>query len=226
MISHYKGQEFSRTAKVIDKLRAGEDVALVSDAGTPAVSDPGAILVHQAVASGVKVEPIPGASALTAALSVAGLTETPFTFLGFLPGKKGDRRRLLQSLSASDPALAFYESPRRIISTLRECLDILGDRPTFLGRELTKLHEELFHSPLSEIIEELESRSNIKGEFVVIIDGVHQGKGDQPVGDLEDVLVWYRDHSGLSMSDSCRKVATDLGLSRSEIYSQALKIWK
>jgi len=225
MVSYYKGQETSRTIKVIDKLMAGDDVALVSDAGTPAVSDPGAILVRRAVSAGIRVEPIPGASALTAAVSVAGLSDTPFIFLGFLPGKKGDRKRLLQSLAGSETNLAYYESPRRVITSLRECLELLGDRPVFLGRELTKLHEELFHSTVSKTIAELESRSKIKGEFVVIIEGQSRDKEGQPSGDLKNVLIWYRDHSGLSMSDACRKIAADLGLSRSEIYSQALKIW-
>lgn len=225
MISYYKGQEFSRAAKVIDKLRMGDNVALVSDAGTPAISDPGAILVRQVVAAGIKVEPIPGASALTASVSVAGLADTPFSFLGFLPGKKGDRKRLLQSLFGSGMALVYYESPRRIIASLRECLGLLGDRQVFLGRELTKLHEELFHSTISETIAELESRSNIRGEFVVIIEGQSRDKEDQPSGDLQEVLTWYRDHSGLSMRDACRQISADLGLSRSEIYNQALKIW-
>ncbi len=224
MISYYKGQESSRSAKVLDRLIAGDDVALVSDAGTPAVSDPGAILVRQAVSAGIRVEPIPGASALTAAVSVAGLADTPFTFLGFLPGKKGDRKRLFQSLAGTGLPLVYYESPRRVLASLRECLALLGDRPVFLGRELTKLYEELFHTTLSVVIAELESRSNIRGEFVVIIEGQTRDKGPT-TGDLEDVLIWYRDHSGLSMRDACRQIAADLGLSRSEIYNKALKIW-
>ena len=202
----------------------GNDVALVSDAGTPAVSDPGAILVRQAISAGIRVEPIPGASALTAAVSVAGLAGTPFTFLGFLPGKKGDRKRLLQSLAGTGLPLVYYESPRRVLASLSECLALLGDRQVFLGRELTKLHEELFHSTLSMVISELESCSNIRGEFVVIIEGKARDK-EPTTGDLEDVLTWYRDHSGLSMRDACRQISADLGLSRSEIYNKALKIW-
>lgn len=225
MISYYKGQENSRTIKVIERLLSGENVALVSDAGTPAVSDPGSILVQQAVEAGIRIEPVPGPSALTTAVSVAALTGTPFIFLGFLPGKKGERRRLLQSMRNQAMALAFYESPRRIISSLKECREQLGDRRIFLGRELTKVHEELFHSTIDSVIDELGSRPGIKGEFVVIIDGFPKGEEDKPTGELEDILIWYRDHSDLSMSDVCRKVASELGLSRSDIYGQALKIW-
>lgn len=226
LVSYYKGQEFSRARQVIEKLLHGMDVALVSDAGTPAVSDPGAILIRQAISEGIRVVPIPGASALTAAVSVAGLEEGGFLFVGFLPGKKGERRRLLRSLIGAAHPLIFYESPRRIIKSLQECLEVFGDRPVFLGRELTKLHEELFHAHLAEVIDDLEARPRIKGEFVVIV-GVAAPENEGPAGgELEDILVWYRDQSDLSMRDACRKIATDLGLSRSEVYTRALEIWK
>lgn len=226
LVSYYKGQEISRSRQVIEKLLQGEDVALVSDAGTPAVSDPGAILVRQAIAAGIRVVPIPGASALTSAVSVAGLEEGSFLFMGFLPSKKGERRRLLQTLSGAAWPLAFYESPRRIIKSLRDCLDIFGDRPVFLGRELTKLHEELFHSTLATALDDLSGRQQIKGEFVVIVGAAAPQQECPATGELEEILVWYRDSSGISMRDACRKIATDLGLSRSEVYTMALDIWK
>lgn len=227
LVSYYKGQEFSRSRQVIEKLLGGEDVALVSDAGTPAVSDPGAILVRQAIGEGIRVVPIPGPSALTAAVSVAGLEEGGFLFVGFLPGKKGERRRLLQGLLEAGRPLVFYESPRRIIKALRECLEVFGDRPVFLGRELTKLHEELFHAPLSSVLDDLAARSRIKGEFVVIVGPAASSENEGPTGgELEDILAWYRDQSDLSMRDVCRKVAADLSISRSEVYSRALSVWK
>ncbi|MFN2368323.1 MAG: 16S rRNA (cytidine(1402)-2'-O)-methyltransferase, partial [Desulfurivibrionaceae bacterium] len=210
LVSYYKGQEFSRSRQVIEKLLGGEDVALVSDAGTPAVSDPGAVLVRQAIGEGIRVVPIPGPSALTAAVSVAGLEEGGFLFVGFLPGKKGERRRLLQGLLEGGRPLVFYESPRRIIKSLQECLDVFGDRPVFLGRELTKLHEELFHARLSSVLDDLAARTRIKGEFVVIV-GPAASENEGPTGgELEDILAWYRDQSDLSMRDVCRKVAADL----------------
>jgi 16S rRNA (cytidine1402-2'-O)-methyltransferase len=226
LVSYYKGQEFSRSGPVIEKLQQGEDVALVSDAGTPAVSDPGAILVRQAIAAGIKVVPVPGASAITSAVSVAGLEDGAFLFVGFLPSKKGDRRRQLQSLAGAAWPLVFYESPRRIIKSLQDCLEVLGDRAVFLGRELTKLHEELFHAKLSAVLADLAARPLIKGEFVVIIGAGMPAKECPATGELADILVWYRDHSDLSMRDGCRKIAADLGLSRSEVYTQALAIWE
>ncbi|MCK4838130.1 MAG: 16S rRNA (cytidine(1402)-2'-O)-methyltransferase [Desulfobulbaceae bacterium] len=226
LVSYYKGQEFSRSRPIIEKLLQGEDVALVSDAGTPAVSDPGAILVRQVVAAGITVVPVPGASALTSAVSVAGLEENSLLFIGFLPSKKGDRRRLLQSLAGAAWPVVFYESPRRIVKSLRDCLDVFGDRPVFLGRELTKLHEELFHTTLASALDDLVARLQIKGEFVVIIGAAAPEKECQVTGELEDILVWYRDHADLSMRDVCRKIATDLGLSRSEVYTRALDVWK
>jgi 16S rRNA (cytidine1402-2'-O)-methyltransferase len=226
LVSYYKGQEFSRSRPVIEKLLQGEDVALVSDAGTPAVSDPGAILVRQAIAAGIRVVPIPGASAVTSAVSVAGLEEGPFLFIGFLPSKKGDRRRHLQSLAGAAWPLVFYESPRRIVKSLQDCLEVLGERTLFLGRELTKLHEELFHTTLSTVLADLAARPQIKGEFVVIIGAAAPEKECLATGALEDILVWYRDHAELSMRDVSRKVAADLGLSRSEVYTRALDIWK
>lgn len=226
LVSYYKGQEISRARPIIEKLLQGEDVALVSDAGTPAVSDPGAILVRQAIVAGITVVPIPGASALTSAVSVAGLKESSLLFVGFLPSKKGDRRRLLQSLAGAAWPVVFYESPRRIVKSLQDCLEVLGDRPVFLGRELTKLHEELFHATIASVLDDLMARPQIKGEFVVIVSAAPPEQECQVTGELEDIILWYRDHSGLSMRDTCRKIATDLGLSRSEVYTRALEIWQ
>lgn len=226
LLSYYKGKELARSQKIVEKLCAGEDVALVSDAGTPAVSDPGALLVRHAIAAGIRVVPVPGPSALTAAISVAGLEDQSFLFLGFLPGKKGERVKLLNSLSAQDRAIVFYESPHRIIKSLADCLEIMGDRSVFLGRELTKIHEELFHSTLSEVLADLSSRPKVRGEFVVMVRAGEK-VDDKPVGeDLDEILAWYRDSSGMSMRDACRKIATDLGISRSEIYNRALELWQ
>ena len=225
LVSYYKGKEFSRSQKIVDKLCAGEDVALVSDAGTPAVSDPGAILVRRSIAAGVRVVPVPGASALTAAISVAGLEEQSFLFLGFLPGKKGERVKLLNSLAAFERSIVFYESPHKIVKSLADCLDVLGDRQLFVGRELTKIHEELFYSKLSDVLADLSTRRKIKGEFVVVVSGCEK-VDDKPTGEnLDEILAWYKESSGMSMSDACRIIAADLGISRSEVYNRALGFW-
>ena len=226
LVSYYKGKEFSRSQKIVEKLCAGQDVALVSDAGTPAVSDPGAILVRRSIAAGIRVVPVPGASALTAAISVAGLEEQSFLFLGFLPGKKGERIKLLNSLSAFEWPIVFYESPHKIVKSLADCLDVLGDRQLFVGRELTKIHEELIYSNLSKVLAELLSRRMIKGEFVVVVSG-NEKVDDKPTGEnLDEILSWYNESSGMSLRDACRTIATDLGISRSEVYNRALELWR
>ncbi|MBU0479804.1 MAG: 16S rRNA (cytidine(1402)-2'-O)-methyltransferase [Proteobacteria bacterium] len=227
MISYYKDKEQSRASDVIQRILSGENVALVSDAGTPAISDPGAVLVRLAVENGVRVVPVPGPSALSGAVSIAGLKDNAFVFLGFLPGRKGERVSLLKSIEGQNRAHVFYESPHRIVKSLQDCLEVLGDRRVFIGRELTKLHEETIHAKTSEVIEILTGRDKIRGEFVVVIDGSDEsGPGAMQGVDLDGVLVWYRDNSRLSMRDAVRKVAEDLGTARSEVYSTALVIWK
>lgn len=223
LLSYFKDKEASRAEQVIGRLMTGSDVALVSDAGTPAISDPGHILISRALAKGIKVVPIPGASAFTAALSVAGLERNSLLFLGFLPAKANQRRACLTKLARAPHHLVFYESPRRLQACLQDCLHILGDRHVFWARELTKVHEELRSAPLSQLVVELSGRQ-VKGESVVILHGAEQ-KEPEAAQDLEGLLCWYRKESGLSLKESVQRIAEDLGLPRSEIYRQALKVW-
>ncbi len=226
MVSYHKDREQAQAAKLMGFLRAGLNLALVSDAGTPGLSDPGAILVRQVLAAGIKLVPIPGPSALAAAVSVAALPDSGFIFLGFLPGKSGERRRLLQPLSVGELPVIFYEAPHRLLKTLRDCLDIFGDREVFVGRELSKIHEELLHRRLSEVVADFADRREIRGELVVIVAGAPAVKAVPETMELPEVIAWYRDHSNLSLRDASRKIAADLGLSRSEVYSRALELWK
>lgn len=223
LISYYREKETERAHELVLRLQAGESVALISDAGTPGISDPGAILVRLAREAAITVVPIPGPSALTTALSSAGLAEGTFLFLGFLPSQKGQRQKLLLSLADSEHPLVLYESPNRMAALFADALDVLGERQAFWARELTKSYEELQGGPLSELLALAGSRKN-KGESVVIIcpGAKNQAEGDN----LEELLLWYRDHSGLSLKDACRKLASDLGLSRSQIYQQALALWQ
>ena len=223
LISYYREKETERAHELVLRLQAGESVALISDAGTPGISDPGAILVRLAREAAITVVPIPGPSALTTALSSAGLAEGTFLFLGFLPSQKGQRQKLLLSLADSEHPLVLYESPNRMEALFADALDVLGERRAFWARELTKSYEELQGGPLSELLALAGSRKN-KGESVVIIcpGAKNQAEGDT----LEELLLWYRDHSGLSLKDACRKLASDLGLSRSQIYQQALALWQ
>lgn len=226
LISYHKDREQSRAAELLERLRGGVNIALVSDAGTPALSDPGSVLVNLVVAAGIPLVPVPGPSALATAVCVAGLPGSGFVFLGFLPGKSGERRRLLQPLAAGELPVIFYESPHRLVKSLTDCLAIFGDREVFVGRELTKMHEELLHRRLAEVLADFSARSAIKGELVVIIKAAAAvAVAEVESDDLPSIIAWYRDHSASSMRDATRKIANDLGLPRSEVYTQALAIW-
>ncbi|MCK5544314.1 MAG: 16S rRNA (cytidine(1402)-2'-O)-methyltransferase [Desulfobulbaceae bacterium] len=223
LISYHKDREAAQAGKLLDRLLAGEDIAMVSDAGTPAISDPGTILARKAREFGIKVAPVPGPSALTAALSISGFDTARFLFLGFLPSRRNQCVKLLKTLSGSPETLVFFESPHRIVRCLKDCIEILGDRNIFLARELTKIHEETITGPLSSVLGDLLNRDFIKGEFTAIIEG-EERRG--PAGDdINELLLWYRDKSGLSMKDAVQRIARDLGESRSHVYKMALNIW-
>lgn len=170
VVSCHKHNEHERTARILATLEGGVDVALVSDGGTPGLSDPGAAVVRAARSAGVTVTPIPGPSAVTALWSVSGFPSGPFTVIGFLPHRKGERRRMLESLREEARPLIFFESPHRILDTLADLRDILGDRQTCLGREMTKIHEEYLSGPLSAVSETLTGRA-VRGEFTLLVAG-------------------------------------------------------
>lgn len=221
LISYYREKEAEKSVQLIKLLQQGQDIALISDAGTPAISDPGAILVQQAHQAGVTVVPLPGASAVTTALSGSGLPYDGFLFLGFPPAKKGQRKKLLSSIANCTYPVVFYESPRRISGLLNDALEILGDRRGFFARELTKTYEELLDGKLSALKEKCAEQN--RGEFVLIIC---PGKEEEVSGEtLEELLLWYRDNSNLSVKDVSRKLSNDLGISKSEVYQKALTIW-
>lgn len=223
LFSYYREKEIERSAEILARLQGGENIALVTDAGTPCISDPGAVVVNLLHENGMTVVPLPGPSALTTALSASGITTSGFLFLGFLPSKKGQRRKSLASLSSSKYPIVLYESPHRIDSLLSDALDILGERQCFWARELTKSYEDLRDGTLSSLLARSRKGRN-RGEFVVIIwPGAEKEVQGQTV---EELLIWYRDNSDLSLKDVSRQLAADLGLSRSKIYQQALNIWK
>lgn len=225
LISYYKEKEASRAQEIVARLLSGAQVALVSDAGTPGISDPGGILVQSAQAHGISVVPVPGVSALATLLSVAGLTEPSHLFLGFLPAKGTERRKLLRGLKNDVHPLVFYESPRRIIASLGDCLAELGDRRAVIGRELTKVHEEIGSGELAQLLAGYKAKEAIKGEFVVLVEGVRASASQRP-DNLEDLLRWYRGQDGVSLKDAVANIAKDLDLSRSEVYQKALAVWK
>lgn len=223
LISYYREKEIERSAQLIERLLNGESIALVSDAGTPAISDPGAILVARAHEAGITVVPLSGASALTTALSASGITDPHFLFLGFAPSRKAQRRSLLTSLKNIPWPVVFYESPRRIEGLLADILKIMGNRNGFWGRELTKAYEDLRKGTISSLLQQASSHTN-RGEFVLVVEPeiTTQAEGEN----LQDLLIWYRDNTDLSLKDVSRKLAGDLGLSRSVVYQEALSVYR
>ncbi len=223
LISYYKEKEAERGAELIEILKSGESVALVSDAGTPAISDPGSVLVGLAYINNITVVPLPGPSALTTALSSSGFQYTGFLFIGFAPSKKNQRRKLLSSLTSVEYPVVFYESPHRIDSMLKDALDIFGNREAFWARELTKKFEELLSADLHALCEKAHSKRH-KGEFVIIIC---PGKKEEVTGEtIEELIIWYRDKGDLSLKDVSKRIAADLGVSRSQVYQTALQLWE
>jgi 16S rRNA (cytidine1402-2'-O)-methyltransferase len=169
LVSLHEHNEGRRLPGLIADLEAGRDIALVSDAGTPLLSDPGYLLVRAAVERGLPVVSLPGASAILAALVVSGLPPYPFTFAGFPPPKGAKRRRFFAGLSKLDHTLILFESPHRLLRTLSELAESIGDRRVAVSRELTKLHEETVRGTLPELLEELSDRPSLKGEFCIVV---------------------------------------------------------
>ncbi len=169
LISYYNYNERQRAEEIIRELKSGKNVALVSDSGTPGISDPGFVLIKRAIEENITVIPIPGPSAFVCALVGSGLPMDEFVFMGFLPHKKG-RKTKLKKLSEEERTIILYESPHRLIKTLNEILEIFGDREIAVAKELTKIHEEFFRGKISEVLKKL-TPDKIKGEFVIVISG-------------------------------------------------------
>lgn len=171
LVSLHEHNERQRLPRLLAGLQDGKTIAVASDAGTPLLSDPGFLLVREAAALGVRIEPIPGPAAPLAALVVSGLPPYPFTFAGFPPPKTGKRRTFYKHWKDLGHTLVLFESPHRLLASLEDALTELGNRPAAIARELTKLHEEVLRGNLSELLEELKGRPALKGEFVVVIGG-------------------------------------------------------
>jgi len=168
--SYFEHNELRKARGLLERLKSGQSIALVSEAGTPGVSDPGFRLIRLAIDHNIPVVPIPGSSAAIAALSVSGLPTDSFLFLGFLPNKPTRRRRTLETWKDWDRTLILYESPHRLAATLHDLLDIFGDREIALARELTKTFEEILRGPISRILEEIEGRT-VRGEITLVVSG-------------------------------------------------------
>ncbi len=219
MTSLHDWNESQKSALLLAKLHAGEDIAYVSDAGTPGVSDPGYVLVREAISQGIRVTPAPGPSALIAALSVSGQPMDRFTFFGFLPSKAGRRRQFLASLSDEEKTLVFYESPHRLLPSLRDIEELLGKREVVVSRELTKMHEEFLRGPVGDVITELGDRV-VKGEVTLIVAGRSGEAMERSDAELLQRFNQLRQESGgaLSLRDMADRIARETGVSRKRIY--------
>jgi len=218
MVSYHEHNEAARTVELIAKLEDGSNIALVSDAGTPLVSDPGYRLVRAAIGAGIVVVPIPGASAVLSALSGAGLPTDAFRFCGFLPPKSGQRRKALEELRGEDCTLVFYEAPHRILETLSDVSVAYGNRPVVVARELTKLHEEFVRGTADEVRAQLAARPSVKGEITLLI-----GKGAALISDTPiEEAVRELEQKGLPRMDAIKQVARERGLSKREVYKQLM----
>lgn len=221
LISCHEHNERQRVENLLDRISQGKSVALVSDAGTPAISDPGFPVVKAAIDRKISVIPIPGVSAAITALSVSGLPTDSFLFVGFLPKKGNKRRERLQMLANEPVTLIFYESPHRIVDFINELIKAMGDRNGVVCREITKPYEEFMRGRLSEIVESLKQRDAIKGEITVIVAGA--GKSETSVLTETDILAALQVSTD-SPSELARQLAARYGLPRRQIYNQILKL--
>lgn len=219
-ISYHEHNERERATQLVEKLKSGANVAVVSDAGTPGISDPGFRIVRVAVENDIRVVPVPGPSALIAALVASGLPAAEFYFGGFLPSRSGARRTALTELRTIPATLIFYEAPHRIAGTLNDAHEMLGEREAAVARELTKMHEEIVHGKLSELAVRFSSAEHARGEMVLIIDrAVIQTESDQDQVKLSiAALVTEFEAEGLDHRAALKKAAKQLGLSRDEAY--------
>ncbi|RQW88813.1 MAG: 16S rRNA (cytidine(1402)-2'-O)-methyltransferase [Geobacter sp.] len=222
LTSYFDHNKTLKGVLILEKLKDGNSVALVSDAGTPCISDPGYQLVRDAVAAGVTVVPIPGACAAVAALSVSGLPTDSFAFEGFLPNKGGKRREKLALLKDEKRLLIFYESPTRLMATLTDIGAIFGDRDVVVAREITKVYEELLRGRVPAILDALQGRQ-LKGEIVLLVAPSAEilTVSDDSVTEL---LQLYLFSEGLTVKDAVRKVVQETGVPKGRVYDQALQL--
>ncbi len=222
MVSYHEHNKASAGPAILARLLAGESCALATDAGTPAISDPGEDLVRLCAESGVAVQAVPGCCALISALAVSGLPTGRFAFEGFLPANKAQRRERLQGLLGEERTLIFYEAPHRLRAMLDDLLAAFGDRRVALCRELTKLHEETMRTTLAQAVEWYREREP-KGEYVLVLEGAEQREEGAVTLERGVELVLERRARGERMKDAVRQVASDTGLARNELYDAALE---
>ena len=224
LVSYHRHNEEQRKEMIIDKLKNGENIAIVSDAGTPGICDPGEVLIYECIKENIKVVPIPGACAMINALIASGISTKEFTFLGFLPLNKKLRKEKLEYIKNETKTVIIYEAPHKLKSTLEDLKEILEKRKVVIARELTKIHEEFIRGTIDEILEKADS---LKGEIVLIIEGNkesshHDNKNKFIEMPLDEHYEYY-EKQGLSKKEIIKKIAKDRGLAKNEVYQHFIK---
>ena len=223
LISYYKQNEKSKSNIIIEKVLEGKDVAIVSDAGTPAISDPGEEIVKQAIENNIQIVPVPGACAFVNALIGSGFSTREFIFVGFLSALKKEKREKLQELKYEKRTIILYEAPHKLLGTLEEIEETLGNRNIVLARELTKIHEEFIRGKVSDIIKKT---PEIKGEFVILIEGGEQSITEKRIADLKALTLEehyeYYQNQGLEKKEIIKRIAKDRNINKNEVYQHFL----
>ena len=218
LMSYYKETEKVKAKIIIDKLKEGKNVAVVSDAGTPGISDPGFEVIKEAIKENIVVVPVPGACAAINSLICSGLDTRQFLFVGFLSAKSKEKKDKLNEVKNIQSTLIFYEAPHKIDETLKCMIDILGDRKISIGREMTKIHEEFIRGKISEVMKKIEP----KGEMVIIVEGAEKSESDiardsRNEMTLEEHYAYY-EGQGLEKKEIIKRIAKDRGVNKNEIY--------
>jgi 16S rRNA (cytidine1402-2'-O)-methyltransferase len=231
LVSYHEHNELTRSPEIVIDLEQGASVALVSDAGMPTISDPGQRLVSLCLRHGIKVVPVPGPSAFVAALAGSGLPAEEFTFIGFLPARATQRRKSLRDLATEPRTLAFYEAPHRLLDSLEDMLEILGDRPTVIAREISKVHEEFLHGRLTDLAESVRKKAP-RGEITVLIGTADGSPAHIPSGDsaaevtnilpLAKRVEQLMREQNIDRKAALKQAARERGLTRREAYKQLL----
>ena len=228
LMSYHKHNEQEKSEDIIELLKEGHNIAIVTDAGTPGISDPGAVIVKKCINENIDFEVLPGATAITTALVYSGLDTTRFLFRGFIPRENKERKILLNEIKDVKESIILYESPYRVVSTLETLLEYLGNRNIAICRELTKLHEEIKRGKIDELIDYFKNTAP-KGEFVLVIEGKQQEHIDRENKEKWENLS-IKDHilnvmeSGISKKEAIKYVAKERGLSKNEVYKYAIDI--
>ena len=224
LVSYNQHNRKTRGPELLRRLKSGCDVALVTNAGAPGVSDPGGFLVNRALSEGIRVSPVPGPSAVTAALSAAGLRAERFLFFGFLSPKQGRRKKELKSLEHEPYTLVFFEAPHRLAATLEDMIEVLGDRAAVIFKEMTKMFEQVMTGSLGKLLERIGSAEEVRGEYTLVVSGREKGNEQGGLGrDVEDRIDHMLKAGGMSVRDMAQEISSQWGLEYRDVYKVCIQ---